>query len=229
LSDHEQSYYEIALTNRQVVVAFVILLVCLMGSFLTGVWIGRGEAGDGGREAVERAEVEDGEARPLDFFAGGELEGEAGGEAARTPPTPDRPGAGPPAEDPADARARREAERRRAEEAAAGGDVAGGEGAALGPQAPPAGPPGEARPGADREATAGGPVVQVFSSGDRAQAEKVVARLTGGGERAFLSPVEVDGQTMYRVRIGPFGDRGEAEEVAERVRRQYHYDTWITR
>ena len=38
---HEPSYYEIALTNRQVVVAFVILLTCLLGAFFSGVWIGR--------------------------------------------------------------------------------------------------------------------------------------------------------------------------------------------
>ena len=30
---HEPSYYEIALTNRQVLVAFVVLLVCLLGAF----------------------------------------------------------------------------------------------------------------------------------------------------------------------------------------------------
>ena len=38
---HEPSYYEIALTNRQVVVAFVILLTCLLGAFFSGIWIGR--------------------------------------------------------------------------------------------------------------------------------------------------------------------------------------------
>ena len=38
---HEPSYYEIALTNRQVVVAFVILLLCVVAAFLSGVWIGR--------------------------------------------------------------------------------------------------------------------------------------------------------------------------------------------
>ncbi|HEY8021186.1 MAG TPA: hypothetical protein VIH93_08800, partial [Thermoanaerobaculia bacterium] len=41
---HEPSYYEIALTNRQVVVAFVVLLVCLLSAFFSGVWIGRGSA-----------------------------------------------------------------------------------------------------------------------------------------------------------------------------------------
>ena len=33
---HEPSYYEIALTNRQVVVAFVILLICLLSAFFSG-------------------------------------------------------------------------------------------------------------------------------------------------------------------------------------------------
>lgn len=37
----ETSYYEVALTNRQVVGAFVILLVGLMVSFLAGVLVGR--------------------------------------------------------------------------------------------------------------------------------------------------------------------------------------------
>jgi hypothetical protein len=41
---HEPSYYEIALTNRQVVVAFIILLVCLLTAFFSGVWIGRESA-----------------------------------------------------------------------------------------------------------------------------------------------------------------------------------------
>ena len=38
---HEPSYYEIALTNRQVLFAFVILLVCLLATFVAGVWVGR--------------------------------------------------------------------------------------------------------------------------------------------------------------------------------------------
>ncbi len=45
---HEPSYYEIALTNRQVVVAFVILLTCVVAAFFSGVWIGR--------ESVARAQ-----------------------------------------------------------------------------------------------------------------------------------------------------------------------------
>ncbi|MBZ0114499.1 MAG: hypothetical protein K8J08_18695, partial [Thermoanaerobaculia bacterium] len=39
----ESSYYEIALTNRQVMVAFVILLVCVLAAFFGGVWVGKGQ------------------------------------------------------------------------------------------------------------------------------------------------------------------------------------------
>ena len=37
----EPSYYEVALTRRQVTVAFVVLLVCMVASFLAGVWVAR--------------------------------------------------------------------------------------------------------------------------------------------------------------------------------------------
>jgi len=39
---HEASYYEVALTNRQVLIAFVVLLTSVVAAFLSGVWIGRG-------------------------------------------------------------------------------------------------------------------------------------------------------------------------------------------
>jgi cell division protein FtsN len=38
----------------------------------------------------------------------------------------------------------------------------------------------------------------------------------------------VSGQNMYRVRIGPYEERSQAESVAERVRRGIRLDTWIT-
>ena len=49
IETREPSYYEVALTNRQVLVAFVALLVCLLAAFLSGVWVGQDA---GGRQAV---------------------------------------------------------------------------------------------------------------------------------------------------------------------------------
>jgi cell division protein FtsN len=33
---------------------------------------------------------------------------------------------------------------------------------------------------------------------------------------------------MYRVRLGPYADRAEAQRVADRVRHDFKLDTWIT-
>jgi DedD protein len=75
---------------------------------------------------------------------------------------------------------------------------------------------------------AGQVVIQVFSSPELDQAEKVRDRLIGGGHKAYLSPVQVAGRTMHRVRIGPFDSRGDAQKVAEQVRKGYKLDTWVT-
>jgi DedD protein len=74
----------------------------------------------------------------------------------------------------------------------------------------------------------GGFVIQVFSSPDDDQARQVLDRLTSGGYQAFISPVDVDGRVMHRVRVGPFAERDEAETVAIRVKGTYRLDTWVT-
>jgi len=221
---YEPSYYEIALTNRQVVVAFVILLICLMGTFFAGVWVGRGEVQAAAPATPVETTGDDG-IEPLDFFGGGEG---AAAQPATDQAATDQPAA---AQQPATP----QPSPRREPPAS---DAAGGEGAALPATAaplpsgqadaapPPTTPPARSVPAAG--APVEGPVVQVFSSADREQAQKVRDRLVDGGQPAYLSPVEVEGRTMYRVRIGPFRDRGEAEKVADAVRHEYKYDTWIT-
>ena len=75
---------------------------------------------------------------------------------------------------------------------------------------------------------AGSVVIQVFASADQAEAGRVRDRLSKGGQAAFLSPLTVDGRTMYRVRIGPFANRPKAQVVAEKVRKNFKLDTWLT-
>src|SRR6185436_16755309 len=87
---------------------------------------------------------------------------------------------------------------------------------------------GETPAAAEPARTAGQVVIQVFSSPEKDQAERIRGQLVRGGQRAFLSPVEVSGRTMYRVRIGPFDSRNEAQKVAEQVRKGYKLDTWVT-
>ncbi|MDH3404633.1 MAG: SPOR domain-containing protein [Acidobacteriota bacterium] len=217
----EASWYEIALTHSQVVKIFVGLLLCLVGAFFSGIWIGRdavdavgpadvapppaAAAGTGGADGRELAR--------LNFFDHGDA---ASATATAEPEDRPEPAAAPP---PQGAVAVERPRTTLADDLAAVPQVATSE-----PDAPVA---VTREPAAPAE-TAGELVVQVFSSNDATQARRVLGRLAQSGHPAYLSPVEVDGRTMYRVRIGPYVERAQAERVAENVRRTFKFDTWIT-
>jgi DedD protein len=254
---HEPSYYEIALTNRQVLVAFVVLLLCMLGAFFSGVWVGRG--GSSEPPVVKAAAPAKGDS-PLEeyaFFSDGAKPRTAETAAPAAPPA--RPPATAPAADEvppaatptpkgttlaADLGAKPTATPAGPESMGEAGEpplpkgdevAKAPEPAALPPAAPVVAPPAAA-PVAAPPAGAPGPtlganemVVQVFSSPDLAQAKGIVEKLKKGGYSAFLSPVQVGAQTMQRVRIGPYTDRARAQRVADDVKKKYRLDTWITR
>jgi cell division septation protein DedD len=247
---HEPSYYEIALTNRQVIVAFVILLVCLLSAFFSGVWIGRESAARTAEEQVVRntppAQPKEGQnLEELEFFDSRNkkngkdreetpasqtaadttlLEDLGGSEPAPETTVP------PPGDEPA---AQPDSQARQADEAAA---------EATGTTTDNETPAERRRKRREQQAAAqraaqaaaepaipkGSVVIQVFSSADQSQADRIRNRLAGGGYQAYLSPVEVGGHTMYRVRLGPFKSRDEAQKTAEKVRKGYKLDTWVT-
>ena len=225
---NEPSYYEIALTNRQVLMVFVVLLVCVVVAFISGVWVGRG--GDSESPAVAVAEVASSDAEQggeapeigeLNFFAEKSEADRGGGALAQAAESPssdttllqDVSGEKEPAKAPVESPPAPRVEDQDA-------------------RTDPAPEPVETastEPAGASAAGMGEHVIQVFSSTDQQQAKQLIRTLTSGGYPAFLSPVEVRGQTMYRVRIGPYVDPKEAESVAERVRKSYRLDTWVTR
>ncbi|HEY6321811.1 MAG TPA: SPOR domain-containing protein [Thermoanaerobaculia bacterium] len=331
---HEPSYYEIALTNRQVVVAFVILLTCVVAAFFSGVWIGRESAARaqerlallGRGRVLEGANADAGKGKQegqalqeFKFFADQRpaaarvdlaAKGDAGSRSERSTladdlhrtggsVAPEAPagnaavGAAPRAASGAAAASASSAAATRNRRDGAGSSTAQATKAAQASQAPAAAEaagegeplPGTPQPAAGGEhashasggsassskgaaATAGSGkaaiswspaasatadaspagagaspaspagaaatvaagevVIQVFSTADKEQADKVRDGLVHAGFTAFLSPIAKGGQTMYRVRIGPFPSRTAAEPVAEKVRKERKLDTWIT-
>jgi cell division septation protein DedD len=218
---YEPSYYEIALTGRQVLAAFVILLVCLVAAFFSGVWVAR-EGGEPDADRPESAEAEAPEHRPdeLSFFEEEPMArprplGEVAKEA--------RPGTTL-REDVRDRGAAAETAR---EGAAQGPEPADPGASASGTEPPPARDRGT-EAGAGRSLAGGDVVIQVLVSSEEAKAREILDRLTKNGFRAFLSPVSDRGRTLYRVRVGPFERKSDAEAVAERLRSSLHLDTWIT-
>ena len=206
----EPSYYEIALTNRQVLVAFVVLLACVLLAFFAGVWVGKGSPAAATEAAAEPAPEPTpvaGEPEELSFFNDGQR--------------PDLPAM---AENPRPDTTLAEdlgLEERPAPTVAPTARPAPAATATARPAPPPPAADGEDAPPALRP---GEVVIQVFSSRDEVQARRLTTELKASGFNAFLSP----SGDMFRVRIGPFGSRQDAEGVAQRARRQFKVDTWIT-
>jgi DedD protein len=264
---HEPSYYEIALTNRQVMAAFVILLLCVLGAFFSGVWVGRGGKGD--RRAASSASQA--QATPpgqpmqeLQFFTPkGEKPAEkppavaspetslatdlgkstdAPTKGADTEPAPALTDAAPAPVAPPPAASKPVTSPAESTVPTASVPTAPAKPAAAS-TAPSTAAPTTATPATPATAAAkpatpvvktselapGEMVVQVFSSSDGEQAKKTVQRVNKGGFKAYVSPLQVGTQTMYRVRIGPFNDRAAAQKVADQVRKRFKLDTWITR
>ena len=242
---HDQSYYEIALTNRQVMSIFVVLLGCVLAAFLGGVWLGRGaEAGVGTVESASTQEISAGvEAsdeplEELDFFRKRDDSGAPVAAAAE--------------EAAVSADASEDSATGQASKATDAGPIVIEEQTEVLPEnepelepatepsvetvspavARPAGPAPEAEEKGALPRIGGSVpdfvLIQVFSSTDEAQARRMVDRLRAGGYPALLSPVEVEGRTLHRVRIGPYTDLDEAEVIAGRVRSAFDLDTWIT-
>lgn len=84
--------------------------------------------------------------------------------------------------------------------------------------AAPAAPRAEPKPPPASSAPSGGWAVQVGAFGSAETASKLVKDLGGAGYRAFVSPVNRGGKTLYRVRVGPEGDRAGAEQLVPRLK-----------
>jgi len=237
----EPSYYEVALTNRQVLVAFVVLLTCLLGAFLSGVWVGRGGAPSPAAPAQAARPAGAEPVEQLTFFSGREPGERTTARPASATPPPAAPAAKPavaePVEDPATEQMRKtlEAEMAANREVRAEGTVAAATPAPA-PETPPAGtrrtrdgaaaPKPAARP--ERVARTGSLWVQVYSSANGERAREIVAQLERAKFPVVLAELERAGGTNYRVRVGPFEARPEAESAATRLRREQKLDTWIT-
>ena len=230
----ESSYYEIALTNRQVLVSFVILLTCVLTAFVSGAWLGRR-----GAEPVpaggEQIAAVDGETATLDQLEEFKLlsERQQGGEPEAAPPKPNvaEPsrdttlaedfGSVPPPSTPPPPR-------QTSPPPSPPPPRPSPPPPRPSPPPPRPSPPPPVTTSTPAPAVAEGFIIQVLSTRDETRAQRVLNQLKQGGYRAFLSPVKVGTQVNYRVRIGPFPSRQPAENKAKEVNGKYKLDTWVT-
>ena len=206
-------FYEIQLTNKQLVFYFMAGATGLVLSFLAGVMVGRGvdqTATDvqAARPVQEERIVAEEAPRPAASPASGltyaqRLEGE------RTEERLERPKASPAA---APARV-----------AAAQPPAAQPPAATRPPATQPAAQPAGAEPlaraarTAEPAAATGTFALQVGAFKDRGTAESMIGRLKGKGFAAYLVTPQ---EGLYNVRVGSFPTRADAEKVQAQLREQ---------
>jgi cell division septation protein DedD len=102
-------------------------------------------------------------------------------------------------------------------------------------------PPPPARPAADTAAKApsdtpaagarpGRWVVQLVALRDRGAASSIVQRLSGKGYPAFMvNPSASTPNQVFKVQVGRYDDRNEAERVSRRLKKEEKFNPWISR
>jgi DedD protein len=225
--DGEDAFHEIQLSGKQLVFLFMATTVVSVVIFLCGVLVGRGV----------RAEA-------LNTGNGAMASSAGPGTPSPAPaPSVDPPAA--PVEAPLSYPQRLQSDKAPAEElksrsadAKKPADASNQASPVVAPPTPtptpaptpapvtpvpaPAAAPASARPGTW--------AVQVVALTDRAAATAVMQRLTAKGYPAFLvNPQPGTPVQNYKVQVGRFSDKAEAEQVKGRLKKEEQFEPWILR
>jgi DedD protein len=229
----DDGFHEIQLNGKQLVFLFMAATVVSVVIFLCGVLVGRGvRAERGGLDSSGNAVPEAVPTTPQQAAA-------APAPAAGSDPTTAAP---PPAADDLSYFNRLEKQRAPAEqlkpapETPAPEKPASAERAAPPPPtvapAPAASPsPPEPPPpsSASAEPSGAGYAVQIAALNVRSEAEAIVKRLSSKGYSAYVLSPATGTPAVYRVRVGKFPTRREADAMAARLKREEQFNPWVTR
>jgi DedD protein len=225
---HDDGFHEIQLNGKQLVFLFMAATVVSVVIFLCGVLVGRGVRAERGGAA----EVAASDAPAADLTP-------APQQAVTPPPAEADPtkAAPPPEVDDLTYFKRLEQKTGPAEKLA---PAPRGSQAASAPQAPASkdrGAPSsrQAEPAKQEPASvpsrAPGPgfAVQVAALNVRSEADAIARRLAGKGYAAYVLAPANGTPSVFRVRVGSFKTRREAESVAAKLQREEQFKPWVTR
>lgn len=204
----DDGFHEIQLNGKQLVFLFMAGTVVAVVIFLLGVFVGRGVRGEGG-DARSIVAAEAGPDVEPAIPPAGATSGPALSSEIVTYP-----------ESLAATAAPKETLR---------------ESAPASPTAPPAvkAPTTTAPSAASRdvavEPSGNGFAIQLAALAKREEAEGIVRRLTAKGYAAYLMAPAAGAPAVYRVRVGKFKDRREAETVSNRLQKEEQFKPWIVR
>lgn len=220
----DDGFHEIQLSGKQLVFLFIVTTTVIVVVFLCGVKVGRGARAAQGEEPDPvgvAATTSPATAQPSSDSAAPPADPPAPADEA--PPNLDYPDLLKSGSQAPDSKLKPQPERSPAVEPP---PAARPERAAEPPRPAPA---AEAA-GVPSTGRAGTWAVQVIATRDRNMATSIVKRLIAKDYPAFLvNPAAGSGPTYYKVHVGRFNDRGEAEQVSQRIKKEEQFQSWITR
>jgi DedD protein len=232
----DDGFHEIQLNGKQLVFLFMAATVVSVVIFLCGVLVGRGVRAERGAADAPIASTD------------------SAPEPAAAPPTQPPAGsdptraAAPPATEDLSYFDRLEKSKAPAEQlktaatagpAPAPAPAASAEAAAKKIAPPPPAPrpataksaPAHAVAAADAAGEPGGQgfAVQIAALNVRSEADAIAKRLSSKGYAAYVISPANGTPSVYRVRVGKFPTRREAESVAARLQKEEQFKPWVTR
>ena len=251
-SSSDDAFREIQLSGKQLVFLFMAGVVILVVTFLAGVQVGRGVMAQRGlpnntEAAAAEGDSEEAEPPPPPASASPDSAG-APITANEKLSYAERLAAAEPAKEtlkkdaaPAEAPAVRSEAPTPASPPVSTPRAPATVAAAKEPAAPAKAAPAPAKPepapksappvvaAASTEPTGSGFAIQVAALQGRAEAEAIVKRLAAKGYPAYVLAPAKDAPAMYRVRVGKFKDRREADTVAARLQKEEQFKPWVVR
>ena len=82
---------------------------------------------------------------------------------------------------------------------------------------------------ASTEPAGAGFAIQVAAIREREEADVMVKRLAGKGYPAYVVAPASGAPMVFRVRVGKYKDRREADTVAARLQKEEQFKPWIVR
>jgi DedD protein len=232
----DDGFHEIQLNGKQLIFLFMAATVVSVVIFLCGVMVGRGVRSGRG-EVTPSAELETpAQAAPAPIAPAPASSAAPKGQASQpTPPVPEEDTSAYKdltADKPKDTAlaAPGKGQARPAETAPAPTPktpvtekAAVAEKAAPKPE-PPA-PVDKDKPAA---VTSGGYAVQLTALRDRSEADAVVKRLAGKGYPAYVVNPLPGKPPVYRVQVGRYQNRADADRIASKLQKEEQFSPWVT-
>jgi cell division septation protein DedD len=213
----DDALHELQLSGKQLVFLFMAATVVATVIFLSGVMVGRGVRAERGEVAAAPETDADPTAAavpPLPAPVGG-----ASGTSAATRESltyPDRLAADAPSPEVLKEPEPNAVEPSYSPPSSASGAKPAAKAASEKPAAPVA--PGDS-----------GFTVQVAAIKERDEAQRIAKRLIAKGFPAYVTAPANDAAKFFRVRVGKFQDRGEADAMARRLENEEQFKPWVTR